>query len=76
MLVFAGSEAAAEAAAGPLRNVLWGQHSLSVLLPHGEEPIQVPLSIDTILETTTKIETEVNDVTHPAKSKTKIPRKS
>lgn len=25
----------------PLRSGLWGDHTVSVLLPHGEEPIQV-----------------------------------
>lgn len=40
-LVFASSEEAAEQAAAPLRNVLWNQHRIAVLLPHGEEPIKV-----------------------------------
>ncbi|KAK9856421.1 hypothetical protein WJX84_004394, partial [Apatococcus fuscideae] len=39
-LVFASSEDAAEKAAAPLRNVLWNQHRIAVLLPHGEEPIK------------------------------------
>lgn len=39
--MFTGSEEAAVAAADPLRTVLWGQHRLAVLLPHGEEPIKV-----------------------------------
>ncbi len=42
-LVFASSEEAAEQAAAPLRNVLWNQHRIAVLLPHGEEPIKVHL---------------------------------
>jgi len=40
MLVFAGGEDEARAAATPLRNVLWGDHRISVLLPSGEEPIK------------------------------------
>lgn len=40
-MVFAGSDAEARAAARPLRNVLWGDHKMSVLLPSGEEPIKV-----------------------------------
>ena len=42
-MVFASSQEAAAAAAQPLRNVLWGQHNISVLLPEGEEPIKVGL---------------------------------
>lgn len=41
VMVFASSQEAAAAAAQPLRNVLWGQHNISVLLPEGEEPIKV-----------------------------------
>ena len=40
MLVFAGSEDEARAVATPLRNVLWGEHRMSMLLPSGEEPIK------------------------------------
>eukprot|EP00891_Asterochloris_glomerata_P003480 jgi/Astpho2/3480/Aster-08115 len=40
VMVFASSQEAAAAAAQPLRNVLWGQHNISVLLPEGEEPIK------------------------------------
>ena len=40
VIVFADSEAAAREAAAPLRAALWGDHTLSVLLPGGEEPIQ------------------------------------
>lgn len=40
VIVFAASEAAAREAAAPLRAALWGDHTLSVLLPGGEEPIQ------------------------------------
>ena len=43
VMVFASSQEAAAAAAQPLRNVLWGQHNISVLLPEGEEPIKVGL---------------------------------
>ena len=43
MLVFAGGEDEARAAATPLRNVLWGDHRISVLLPSGEEPIKARL---------------------------------
>ena len=42
-MVFVESEEAARAAAMPLRSGLWGDHKVSVLLPHGEEPIQVCL---------------------------------
>ncbi|KAK9828026.1 hypothetical protein WJX81_001394 [Elliptochloris bilobata] len=40
VIVFTDSEAAAREAAGPLRAALWADHTLSVLLPGGEEPIQ------------------------------------
>ncbi len=40
MLVFVASEIEARAVATPLRNVLWGDHRMSVLLPSGEEPIK------------------------------------
>ncbi|CAL8467542.1 g7080 [Coccomyxa elongata] len=40
VMVFVESEEAARAAAMPLRSGLWGDHKVSVLLPHGEEPIQ------------------------------------
>ena len=40
-MVFAASDAEARAAARPLRNVLWGDHKMSVLLPTGAEPIKV-----------------------------------
>ena len=40
MLLFLAEEQAA-AIAEPLRNVLWGEHSIAVLLPGGQEPIQV-----------------------------------
>lgn len=40
VIVFTDSEEAAVAAATPLRNALWGQHKLAVLLPHGDEPIK------------------------------------
>ena len=43
VIVFASNEQAAAAAADPLRTALWGQHTLSVLLPHGEEPIKVSM---------------------------------
>lgn len=43
VMVFVESEEAARAAATPLRSGLWGDHKVSVLLPHGEEPIQVDL---------------------------------
>lgn len=39
-LIFAADEAAAVAAAQPLRSNLWGAHTLSVLLPTGNEPIR------------------------------------
>ena len=41
VIVFCEDEAAARGAAMPLRSGLWGEHTVSVLLPHGEEPIQV-----------------------------------
>ena len=41
VIVFAPSPEAAQAAAQPIRNVLWGQHNVTVLLPQGEEPIKV-----------------------------------
>ena len=41
VIVFASSPEAAQAAAQPIRNVLWGQHNVTVLLPQGEEPIKV-----------------------------------
>ena len=37
-LVFAPDVPAARLAADPLRSALWGQHTLAVLLPGGEEP--------------------------------------
>lgn len=40
VMLFVRDEAAARAAARPLRHGLWGDHTVSVLLPHGEEPIQ------------------------------------
>lgn len=41
VIVFAATEEQAAAIAEPLRNVLWGEHSIAVLLPGGQEPIQV-----------------------------------
>ena len=41
VIVFCEDEEAARRAAMPLRSGLWGEHTVSVLLPHGEEPIQV-----------------------------------
>lgn len=41
MIVFADTEEDARAAAAPLRAALWGDHTLSVLLPGGEEPTKV-----------------------------------
>jgi hypothetical protein len=41
VMVFVESEEAARRAATPLRSGLWGEHKVAVLLPHGEEPIQV-----------------------------------
>ncbi len=32
--------------AEPLRNVLWGEHSIAVLLPGGEEPIKVVIAVE------------------------------
>ncbi|CAK0742325.1 hypothetical protein CVIRNUC_001388 [Coccomyxa viridis] len=40
VIVFCEDEEAARRAAMPLRSGLWGEHTVSVLLPHGEEPIQ------------------------------------
>lgn len=40
VIVFASSDAAARAAADPLRTALWSEHQLSVLLPSGAEPIK------------------------------------
>lgn len=40
VIIFADSEAQARVLADPLRTVLWGEHSLSVLLPEGVEPIK------------------------------------
>lgn len=40
-MVFAATDEEARAAARPLRNVLWGDHKMSVLLPSGAEPIVV-----------------------------------
>ncbi|CAL5219427.1 g1256 [Coccomyxa viridis] len=40
VIVFCADEDAAKRAAMPLRSGLWGEHTVSVLLPHGEEPIQ------------------------------------
>ena len=34
----------------PLRSGLWGEHTVSVLLPHGEEPIQVMSHSDVYLD--------------------------
>jgi len=45
-MVFAESEAHAAAMAEPLRNVLWGEHSIAVLLPGGEEPIKVVIAVE------------------------------
>jgi len=39
-IVFVGSEEAARALAEPLRDALWAQHRLAVLLPGGAEPIR------------------------------------
>lgn len=39
-LIFAPDEASAVAATAPLRSNLWGAHTLSVLLPTGNEPIR------------------------------------
>ena len=44
VIVFAPSPEAAQAAAQPIRNVLWGQHNVTVLLPQGEEPIKVSIT--------------------------------
>lgn len=44
VIVFAPSPEAAQAAAQPIRNVLWGQHNVTVLLPQGEEPIKASTS--------------------------------
>lgn len=41
VIVFARSQDEAQALAAPLRNVLWGDHRISVLLPEGEDPIRV-----------------------------------
>ena len=38
-MVFADSEEQARRLTSPLRNALWGDHTLSVLLPQGAEPI-------------------------------------
>ena len=38
--MFVANEGEARAVATPLRNVLWGDHRMSVLLPSGEEPIK------------------------------------
>ena len=46
MLVFVADEGEARAIATPLRNVLWGDHRMSVLLPSGEEPIKARYSPD------------------------------
>lgn len=40
VIVFAASDAAARAAADPLRTALWSEHQLSVLLPSGAEPVK------------------------------------
>jgi len=40
VMVFADNEEQAIEVASPLRNVLWGEHSISVLLPQGSEPIK------------------------------------
>ena len=45
ILVFADDEEVAAALAEPLRNALWGAHKIAVLLPHGQEPIKVPLGL-------------------------------
>lgn len=44
VIVFAETEDQAVKLATPLRNSLWGVHRLAVLLPHGEEPLQVQTS--------------------------------
>ncbi len=41
VMVFAAGADQAQRLAGPLRTVLWGEHKIAVLLPQGEEPIQV-----------------------------------
>ena len=41
VMVFAPTSEAAQACASPIRNVLWGDHKVAVLLPKGEEPIKV-----------------------------------
>ena len=46
VILFVADEAAARAAAVPLRSGLWGEHTLSVLLPGGEEPLQVPQTLN------------------------------
>lgn len=48
VIVFADSEQQAAAIAEPLRNVLWGEHSIAVLLPGGQEPIQVRDRVDLV----------------------------
>ena len=48
VIVFCEDEEAARRAAMPLRSGLWGEHTVSVLLPHGEEPIQVNQDCDWI----------------------------
>ena len=48
VIVFCEDEEAARRAAMPLRSGLWGEHTVSVLLPHGEEPIQVTQGCDWI----------------------------
>lgn len=40
VMVFAESEDEAKNLSTPLRNVLWGEHAISVLLPQGSEPIK------------------------------------
>lgn len=40
VMVFARSEDEAKGLAEPLRNVMWGEHKISVLLPGGEDPIR------------------------------------
>jgi len=39
-MLFSDDESQARALAEPLRTVLWGEHSISVLLPGGAEPIK------------------------------------
>ena len=50
VMVFAPPSEAAQACAPPIRNVLWGAPKVAVLLPKGEEPINVhPMPFDLLL---------------------------